>query len=80
MASIALALGSNNYTVSEWHAGTRCEEGDVNALFQYEGVWHLMQQWHARPLTSVGHTVSPTLLRWHRVKDVLSARPQAVNT
>ena len=25
-----------------------CEEGDVNALFQYNGVWHLMQQWHLR--------------------------------
>ena len=37
-----------------WHLPARCEEGDVNALFQFEGNWHLMQQWHARPLTSVG--------------------------
>ena len=91
-----------------WHLPARCEEGDVNALFQvfkgnvcahyylplslqvgnfllqllgthkyvcrviclvigfvmslpislqWEGQWHLMQQWHARPATSVGHAV-----------------------
>ena len=33
----------------------------------------VMQQWHARPLTSVGHAVSADLLRWNRVPDVLSS-------
>jgi hypothetical protein len=56
-----------------WHLPARCEEGDVNALFQYRGRWHLMQQWHARPATSVGHAVSTDLLRWWRVADVLSS-------
>ena len=56
-----------------WHLPARCEEGDVNALFQFKGVYHIMQQWHARPLTSVGHAVSTDLLHWSRVADVLSA-------
>ena len=56
-----------------WHLPARCEEGDINALFQYNGVWHLMQQWHARPATSVGHAVSTDLLRFGRVSDVLKS-------
>ena len=56
-----------------WHLPARCEEGDVNALFQWRGTWHLMQQWHARPATSVGHAVSGDLLRFARVPDVLSS-------
>ena len=54
-----------------WHLPARCEEGDVNALFQWRGTWHLMQQWHARPATGVGHSVSADLLRFSRVTDVL---------
>ena len=56
-----------------WHLAARCSEGDVNALFEYAGVWHLMQQWHMRPQTAVGHAVSTDLLRWTRVADALSA-------
>ena len=32
-----------------------------------------MQQWHARPHTSVGHAVSPDLLHFTRIADVLSS-------
>ncbi len=57
-----------------WHLPARCEEGDVNALFQFKGVWHLMQQWHLRPHTSVGHAVSRDLLSWSRLEvDVLTS-------
>ena len=56
-----------------WHLPARCEEGDVNALFQWNGVWHLMQQWHARPATSVGHAVSQDLLHFDRLTDVLKS-------
>jgi sucrose-6-phosphate hydrolase SacC (GH32 family) len=34
-----------------------------------------MQQWHARPATSIGHSVSTDLLHWRRVPDVLSSGP-----
>eukprot|EP00039_Didymoeca_costata_P022866 m.5391 g.5391 ORF g.5391 m.5391 type:complete len:723 (-) comp3294_c0_seq1:94-2262(-) len=56
-----------------WHLPARCEEGDVNALFKYNGNWHLMQQWALRPHTSVGHSVSSDLLHWRRVSDVLQS-------
>ena len=45
----------------------------MNALFQFRGVWHLMQQWHLRPHTAVGHAVSHDLLTWQRVADVLQS-------
>jgi hypothetical protein len=61
------------YAGATWHLPTRCEEGDVNALFEWEGTWHLMQQWAARPHTSVGHAVSTDLLRWARLPDVLAS-------
>jgi len=32
-----------------------------------------MQQWHARPATSIGHAVSPDLLRFDRLPDVLTS-------
>ena len=32
-----------------------------------------MQQWHARPATSVGHAVSTDLLRFGRTSDVLTS-------
>ena len=32
-----------------------------------------MQQWHARPATSVGHAVSTDLLRFGRISDVLKS-------
>ena len=54
-----------------WHLPARCEEGDVNGLLQWGGVWHLFQQWAARPATSVGHATSPDLLRWTRRPDAL---------
>jgi len=56
-----------------WHLPARCEEGDVNALFQFNGTWHLFQQWHARPQTSVGHAVSEDLLHWRRLPDALAS-------
>lgn len=77
MASIALALGSNNYTVSEWHAGTRCEEGDVNAIFSFRGVWHILHQYRDRPHTSIGHQTSTDLLHWARQPDALESGSQA---
>tara|TARA_B110001452_G_scaffold223814_1_gene197169 strand:- start:369 stop:1952 length:1584 start_codon:yes stop_codon:yes gene_type:complete len=58
-----------------WHLPARCEEGDVNGLFQWGGRWHLMQQWHARPATSIGHSVSTDLLRFARVADALRSGP-----
>ena len=61
------------FTNAVWHLPARCEEGDVNSLFQFNGTWHLMQQWAARPRTSVGHVVSADLLRWVRVADVLAS-------
>lgn len=61
------------YASALWHLPARCEEGDVNALFEFEGTWHLMQQWKARPRTSIGHAVSTDLLRWARLPDVLSS-------
>ena len=45
----------------------------MNALFRFNGHWHLMQQWHARPQTSIGHAVSTDLLNFSRVADVLAA-------
>ena len=45
----------------------------MNALFQFNGVWHLMQQWAARPKTSVGHAVSTDLLNFRRIPDVLAS-------
>ena len=70
----AVALASDpNYTVSEWHAGTRCEEGDVNALFSYRGRWHLMHQFRDRPRTSIGHQASSDLLHWRRLSDALES-------
>eukprot|EP00466_Bigelowiella_natans_P015636 jgi/Bigna1/67604/fgenesh1_pg.4_\ len=56
-----------------WHLTARCAAGDVNALFQYKGIWHLMQQWGPNALTSIGHSVSRDLLRWRRIKNALSA-------
>lgn len=56
-----------------FHLPARCEEGDVNALFQFNGRWHVMQQWHARPATSIGHAVSEDLLHFTRVPDVLTS-------
>jgi hypothetical protein len=63
-----------------WHLPARCEEGDVNALFQWEGVWHLFQQWRARISyngtgTSIGHAVSRDLLHFTRLDDALSSGP-----
>lgn len=55
-----------------WHLPTRCEEGDVNGLLQFEGVWHIFQQWAARPHTSIGHAVSTDLLHWIRLPDALA--------
>ena len=66
-----------NYTVSNWHAGTRCEEGGINALFQWRGQWHLMHQFRDRPSTSIGHQVSPDLIHWRRVQDALESGPTA---
>jgi hypothetical protein len=43
----------------------------VNGLVQWNGFWHLFQQWAARPRTSVGHATSPDLLRWTRRADAL---------
>eukprot|EP01051_Picozoa_sp_SAG22_P004765 SAG22_NODE_264_length_13353_cov_34.575298_1_plen_978_part_00 len=60
-----------------WHQPARCEEGDVNALFQFKGVWHLLQQWHLRPHTAIGHAVSRDLLHWERVSDVLASGADA---
>ena len=45
----------------------------MNALFQWQGVWHLMQQWHARPATSVGLSTSIDLLHFTRVDDALTS-------
>ena len=56
-----------------YHLPARCEEGDINALFQYRGQWHLMQQWHLRPKTAIGHAHSPDLLRWTRLPDALES-------
>jgi hypothetical protein len=56
-----------------WHVPTRSEEGDVNALFQFNGVWHVMSQWAARPKTSVGHAVSTDFLNWARLPDTLAS-------
>ena len=62
------------YTVSYWHpAGTRCEEGDVNALFEYRGTWHLFHQFRNRPRTSIGHHSSTDLLRWAQLSDALES-------
>ena len=61
------------YNNAVWHLPARCEEGDVNALFQWNGTWHIMQQWAPRPHTSVGHAVSQDLLNWKRVNDVLAS-------
>lgn len=69
----ALALASAARPNTVWHLPARCEEGDVNALFQFGGTWHLMQQWAARPHTSVGHAVSTDLLHWSRLPDVLAS-------
>ena len=38
---------------------------------KWEGQWHLMQQWHARPAISVGHSVSADLLHFVRLPDAL---------
>ena len=61
------------YVVTEWHGTTRCEEGDVNALFKYKGVWHLLHQFRNRPRTSIGHQSSSDLLRWKRLPDALES-------
>ena len=66
-------VATNMWTAPQWHLPARCREGDVNALFQYAGTWHLLQQWHLRPHSAVGHSTSPDLLRWTRVADALSA-------
>ena len=68
-----LAVGASDYVVSEWHAGTRCEEGDVNALFRYGGTWHVMHQFRNRPRTSIGHQTSTDLLHWRRIADALES-------
>lgn len=60
-----------------YHLPARCEEGDVNSFFQYEGNWHLMQQWHARPHTSIGHSVSSDLLHFHATADALASGSSA---
>lgn len=61
------------FQAHSWHLPARCSEGDVNALFQFNGQWHLLQQWHLRPKTGVGHAVSNDLLHWTRVADALSS-------
>eukprot|EP00966_Prymnesium_polylepis_P248307 5740929-Prymnesium_polylepis.1 len=72
LLTLAPLVAATNHN-AVWHLPARCEEGDVNALFQFEGSWHLMQQWAARPRTSVGHSVSSDLLRWSRLPDVLAS-------
>ena len=68
-----LGVGASEYVVSEWHAGTRCEEGDVNALFRYGDTWHVMHQFRDRPRTSIGHQTSTDLLHWRRIADALES-------
>jgi len=55
-----------------WHLPARCMAGDVNALFQFRGVRHLMQQWGPNAVTCVGHAVSTDLLHWTRLPDALT--------
>jgi len=55
-----------------WHLPARCMAGDVNALFQFRGIWHLMQQWGPNAVTCVGHAVSTDLLHWTRLPDALT--------
>eukprot|EP00928_Gymnodinium_smaydae_P086791 TRINITY_DN71218_c0_g1_i1.p1 TRINITY_DN71218_c0_g1~~TRINITY_DN71218_c0_g1_i1.p1 ORF type:complete len:599 (-),score=106.27 TRINITY_DN71218_c0_g1_i1:288-2030(-) len=61
----------------KFHLPTRCSEGDINAIFQYKGMWHLSHQWRLRPATAVGHQVSQDLLHWTRVADALASGPTA---
>ena len=65
--------GAGSYTVSHWHAGTRCEEGDVNAIFSFRGIWHIFHQFRNRPRTSIGHQVSTDLVHWTRLPDALES-------
>ena len=64
-------VSASPWPEASYHLPTRCEEGDVNALFRFNGTWHLMSQWALRPHTSVGHMWSTDLLHWTRVPDVL---------
>jgi hypothetical protein len=78
LAALTLACAaapSAAYNVSAWHAGTRCEEGDVNALFEFRGVWHVFHQYRNRPATSIGHAASRDLLHWARLPDALESGP-----
>ena len=67
------STASAPWPTAAWHLPTRCTEGDVNALFEFNGVWHIMSQWALRPQTSVGHMVSTDLLHWTRLPDALSS-------
>ena len=72
-----------------WHlpAASHLAAGDVNALFQWRGRWHLMSQWEMEVPTTYpsgpptvtavgwGHSVSPDLLRWSRVSPALVPGP-----
>lgn len=69
----AATAARGEYVVSRWHGGTRCEEGDVNAIFSFRGVWHIFHQYRNRPHTSIGHQTSTDLLHWSRLPDALEA-------
>ncbi|GAB5371371.1 hypothetical protein AAMO2058_001574000 [Amorphochlora amoebiformis] len=70
-----IAIGSflSANTNPTWHLPAICGEGDINALFRFNGIWHLMQQTNPRPHRSIAHSVSPDLLSWSRIADVFEA-------
>lgn len=71
---LTYAIVLPNYTAQlYWHANTRCEEGDVNAIFRFRGIYHIFHQFRNRPHTSIGHQASTDLLHWHRLPDALES-------
>jgi|EP01047_Picozoa_sp_COSAG01_P059308 hypothetical protein len=72
-----------------WHQQdhSHLAAGDVNALFFFRGVWHLMTQWEmevpntygpapkTRPIVGWGHSVSTDLLHFDRIAPALVPGP-----
>ncbi len=92
--SVAVGLPPNDpepdQWSSRWHlpAGTHLSAGDVNALFFWRGVWHLMSQWEMEvpntypgktpatlPVVGWAHRVSTDLLRWAHIEPALVPGP-----
>ena len=64
-------MGAINSLAHQWPDQSCCVN-DVNGIFTYKGVHHVM---HQHGFLSIAHVVSTDLVRWYRVKDAVGGNP-----